>query len=203
MKIVLNLLTIFTRYSNPMKISWRWDLVSDYPIALKFCTFYDNTTLTLMTYAKCCCDNSVTIWMRAKQNVQRMLATDREMSPGINHIKHAKTSSYIDRYCSYLSSYPGYFRVPHWKSMGLPEISRVTRQLRVFTTGIPMNIPQWLITGVQIINLRSLIFSWGYCCFWYNKKMFVRISKPQTYLAGVSTAKLWRHPPNMNVLLNR
>ena len=28
---------------------------------------------------------------------------------------------------SYLSSYrPGYYRDPHWKSMGLPEISRVT-----------------------------------------------------------------------------
>ena len=26
----------------------------------------------------------------------------------------------------YLSSYPGYFREPHWFSMGLPEISRVT-----------------------------------------------------------------------------
>ena len=28
-----------------------------------------------------------------------------------------------------LSIYPGYFREPHWKSMGLPEISRVTWQL--------------------------------------------------------------------------
>ena len=27
---------------------------------------------------------------------------------------------------AYLSSYPGYFREPHWFSMGLPEISRVT-----------------------------------------------------------------------------
>ena len=29
----------------------------------------------------------------------------------------------------YLSSYPGYSREPHWYSMGLPEISRVSRQL--------------------------------------------------------------------------
>ena len=27
---------------------------------------------------------------------------------------------------SYLSSYPGYFQEPHWISMGLLEISRVT-----------------------------------------------------------------------------
>ena len=27
---------------------------------------------------------------------------------------------------AYLPRYPGYFREPHWKSMGLPEISRVT-----------------------------------------------------------------------------
>ena len=30
---------------------------------------------------------------------------------------------------AYLSSYPGYFREPHWLSMGLPEISRVTWQV--------------------------------------------------------------------------
>ena len=29
-------------------------------------------------------------------------------------------------YEAYLSSYPGYFREPHWLSMGFPEISRVT-----------------------------------------------------------------------------
>ena len=32
---------------------------------------------------------------------------------------------------TYLSSYPGHFQEPHWKSVGLPEISRVTWQLRL------------------------------------------------------------------------
>ena len=32
---------------------------------------------------------------------------------------------------AYLSSYPGYFWEPHWISMGLPEISRLTWQLCV------------------------------------------------------------------------
>ena len=35
------------------------------------------------------------------------------------------------RYVAYLCQcYPGYFREPHWKSMRLPEISRVNRLLR-------------------------------------------------------------------------
>ena len=33
---------------------------------------------------------------------------------------------------AYLPSYPGYFRGPHWFSMGLPEISRVTWQVCIW-----------------------------------------------------------------------
>ena len=40
-----------------------------------------------------------------------------------------------------LSSYPGYFREPHWKSMGLPEISRLTWQdYDCYTVMIPQNM---------------------------------------------------------------
>ena len=35
---------------------------------------------------------------------------------------------------AYLSIYPGYFREPHWKSMGFPAISRVTWQVCIVVT---------------------------------------------------------------------
>ena len=38
---------------------------------------------------------------------------------------------------TYLSSYPGYFREPHWKSMGPAEISRVTWQVFKHSESIP------------------------------------------------------------------
>ena len=44
---------------------------------------------------------------------------------------------------SYLSSYPGYIREPHWKSMGLPDISRVIWQVRPtypLTTSFPFQV---------------------------------------------------------------
>ena len=41
-----------------------------------------------------------------------------------------KDLKHLPRYAgSYLSSYPGYFQESYWKSMGLPEISRVTWQV--------------------------------------------------------------------------
>ena len=61
-------------------------------------------------------------------------------------------------YCtdySYLSSYPGYFREPHWFSMGLLEISRVTWQVWLLSTGRH---------GLPVIcNLK---INYRFACWW-------------------------------------
>ena len=40
--------------------------------------------------------------------------------------RHSYAVLILMRFVAYLSSYPGYFQEPHWKLMGLPEISRIT-----------------------------------------------------------------------------
>ena len=43
--------------------------------------------------------------------------------------RSSQVKYFINSPTRYLPSYPGYFREPHWLSMGLPEISRVTWQV--------------------------------------------------------------------------
>ena len=52
----------------------------------------------------------------------------------------------------YLLSYPGYFREPHWISMGLTEISRVTRQVWI-SAGVCMQTE-----GVYHIDIHTVLF---------------------------------------------
>ena len=59
-----------------------------------------------------------------------------------------------------LSSYPGYFREPHWKSQGLTEISMVTKQLWSYCYFLPSS------TGGQPYLFALLITnkSWPESC---------------------------------------
>ena len=59
----------------------------------------------------------------------------------------------------YLSSYPGYFREPHWKSMGLPAISRVTWQVcRIITVSMFYGISHISSSTRRVHNKHG--FSW-------------------------------------------
>ena len=59
--------------------------------------------------------------------------------------------TYTNLFCkSYLSSYPGYFRKPHWKAMGLLEISRVTWQIWQVSS---------LPSGIAVSN--NMLYLWN------------------------------------------
>ena len=70
---------------------------------------------------------------------------------------------------AHLLSYPGYFREPHWKSMGLPEISRVTWQVWVGDSGFPsghLQPPRRRNPTMQegLINIKSiLVYEMAWC----------------------------------------
>ena len=62
---------------------------------------------------------------------------------------------------AYPPSYPGYFREPHWKSMGLPEISRVTwwicfSEIRIKIHKFSIRKIHWKMTAIYFPSL--------YCC---------------------------------------
>ena len=69
-----------------------------------------------------------------------------------NHLSLWKTTT-----SSYLSSYPGYLWKPHWKSMELPEISRVTWHVRTLW--------KYYLIRYMIEFLLSFVFSYFCCCF--------------------------------------
>ena len=50
---------------------------------------------------------------------------------------------------TYLASYPGYFWEPHWKSMGLPEISRVTWQVCL---KLSVHVPLRILDSVLVLG---------------------------------------------------
>ena len=64
--------------------------------------------------------------------------------------------------------YPGYFQEPHWKSMGLPEISRVIWQLHV---------SEYSYTSGVYITLLFIWFIWQ-SIIWLPEHQW---SKPEEY----------------------
>ena len=63
-----------------------------------------------------------------------------------------------------LSSYPGFFREPHWLSIGLPEISRVIRQLCISN--------KWLKKIQNFAHDNTSVVTSAKCC----NHSFVKIS---------------------------
>ena len=61
-------------------------------------------------------------------------AVDFGQSYELDHVE--LTGRNWDGESAELASYPGYFREPHWCSMGLPELSRVT----LTATGAPVKV---------------------------------------------------------------
>ena len=73
---------------------------------------------------------------------------------------------YADSYCT---GYPGYFRQPHWMSMGLPKISRVTwyfwlNYVKLFCPSVSDNKEHsilWLcVTDITHETKYSNVYNW-------------------------------------------
>ena len=91
---------------------------------------------------------------------------------------------------SYLSCYPGCFREPHWKSMGHPEISRVTCSvLHILAPVISIHFCAWYYIRFDFPNS----FSWIklFVCIPISIKI-VQSSNPQWFIIGLAiTAWCW------------
>ena len=59
----------------------------------------------------------------------------------------------------------------------------------------------WWMKWVGVLNLRSLIFILGHFCF--SSNVSLRFVESGSYLADVTTAKLWWHLPNMNLISDK
>ena len=64
---------------------------------------------------------------------KRSCHTSFPLPSGLNSRRYVTWADWKQEQIPYLSSYLGYFREPHWKSMGLPEISRVTWQHEIWS----------------------------------------------------------------------
>ena len=74
-------------------------------------------------------------------------------------------------YNTKLSSYPGYFREPHWFSVGLPEISRVTWQL-CNTDG---TFPKTVTLENVILKIDFIVSGWWLCTVWHHVTCYMML----------------------------
>ena len=102
---------------------------------------------------------------------------------------------------AYLPSYPGYFRKPHWYSMGLPGISRVTWQVCIWWSAFWISYACYTLSFKR--NDGRLVGDGIKSIFWietlfFNSSLFTKNRLTKTSF-NVSSNIQCSHPDNLSI----